>query len=170
MNDPIKNVNTEHVFHFEDGKKAHNLKDLRDCIDGMTQSSFSAHVDDANNDFANWVEFVYKKKAVAEDLRKVSSPKESVEILDAELGKYGLPGLEDVPVPDEEKPKPKTAMDRVTKPPQSITHNGTTLHTVSTEDTHKFIVKEFIWGLVAGLLAGILLFASMLYFGIFPGL
>ncbi len=85
---PYDNVAEEHVFHFRDGKKAHNLMDLRNVIEKMPLDEFNHHVDEFNNDFANWVEFVYKNPELANDLRKVTTRREILEILDVELGKY----------------------------------------------------------------------------------
>ena len=166
MADPNENVAPEHVFHFKDGKKAHNLKDLRDAIARMDDATFDHHVEDDNNDFANWVEFVYKNDALAKDLKKVSGRKAMLEVLDAELGEYGGKEPEDEPVED-----PNEAFSgKPSEPPQTMeTHDGQQVQTVSTQAPHKFIVKEFFWGFLVGLLVGIILIASLIYFEAIPG-
>lgn len=183
MTDPEAKVAPEHVFHFKDGKKAHNLKDLRDAIKSMGDDMFMHHVDDTNNDFANWIEFVYKNADLADDLRKVAKQARMVELLDAELGLFGgkppadNPVEEDAPAPEEKAPvtkeqRPKQLHEdpiQLSDPPQTIeTHDGKSIHSISTDAPHTFIIKEFFWGMVAGLLLGILLFASLMYFGVFP--
>ena len=70
MADPFKDVPVEHIFHFSDGKKAHNLHALREAIASMDESTYASHVDEQNNDFANWVEFVYKSKPLADESRR----------------------------------------------------------------------------------------------------
>ena len=191
MNDPAADVAPEHVFHFKDGRKAHNLKDLRDAVEGMADDVFLHHVDDTNNDFANWVEFVYKNPTLADDLREVSGQAATVEVLDAELGRYGGSTPDDEPVPEASEAQPEQPAEpddapkepskperkqlhedpiKLSDPPQTIeTHDGKMVHSISTEAPHKFIIKEFFWGMLTGLLIGIILFASLMYFGLFPG-
>lgn len=165
MTDPTENVAPEHVFHFKDGKKAHNLHDLKDAIRNMDDDTFSHHVDEDNNDFANWVEFVYKNEALAKDLDKVSTRKAMAEVLEAELGAYGGDEPADEPVEDPNE----LFSGKPSQPPQTIdTHDGKQVHTISTQAPHKFIVKEFVWGFIVGILAGIILIASLLYFEAIP--
>ncbi|MBW2983213.1 hypothetical protein KY327_02825 [Candidatus Woesearchaeota archaeon] len=166
MPDTTDNVAPEHVFHFKDGKKAHNLHDLKDVIRKMDDDTFNHHVDEDNNDFANWVEFVYKNESLAKDLQKVSDKKRMAEVIESELGEYGGEKPADEPVEDPNE----LFSGKPSKPPQTLdTHDGKQVHTISTQATHKFIVKEFFWGFIVGLLAGILLIASLLHFGVFPG-
>lgn len=177
MADPFKDVPVEHIFHFSDGKKAHNLHSLRDAIAGMDESTFASHVDEQNNDFANWVEFVYKSKPLGDDLRLVSSAQATVEVLDAELGAYGgskdyvdneVPDL-DLPTPSQKENKePKGPFEGGdhSQPPQVInTIDGKQTPSVSTHAVHHFIVKEWAWGFVLGLLLGFVLAASLFHFG-----
>ncbi|MBD3209546.1 hypothetical protein GF367_03965 [Candidatus Woesearchaeota archaeon] len=170
--DPLNNVPPEHVFHFRDGKQAHNLKDLRDAIIGMPDDEFAHHVDDTNNDFANWVEFVYKKPELAADLRAVTDPGKVIDVLDAELGKYTGEDVLDEAVEETSAPAAKQPHEdpaKLSDPPQTmVTHDNKVVYDVSTEAPHKFIIKEFFWGMLLGLLVGIILFAALLYFDAFP--
>lgn len=180
MTDPEKNVSPEHVFHFKNGKKAHNLKDLRDAIKNMGDDMFMHHVNDTNNDFANWIEFVYKKADLADDLRKVTKQSRMVELLNVELGDFGGEVPIDEPMEEPQLPVTPPATKELPKQlhedpiklsevPQTIeTTDGKFVHSVSTEAPHKFIIKEFFWGVITGLLMGIILIASLMYFGVFP--
>ncbi|MBN1274809.1 hypothetical protein JXA12_00745 [Candidatus Woesearchaeota archaeon] len=175
MADPTTNVAPEHVFHFHDGKKAHNLQDLRDAIASANEESFAHHVDDENNDFANWAEFVYKNPELAEDLREAADRKRILEVLDAELGRYGGDEAPDDPVPEPEEPDHRKPAKQLhedpfnpTHPPQSIEHDGEVLHTVSTEAVHHFITKEFVWGLVAGILMGLVIMGVLIQLNLIP--
>ena len=163
MVSPIDDVLPEHVFHFQDGKEAHNLKDLRDVMNELTDEVLAEHLDAENNDFANWIEFVYKNKALADDMRKLSDVKQMIELIDTELGKYGGVQPQDNPVPQKKSifSRPITP----SHPPQTISVPGEgDFHTVSTEEAHKFIVKELIWGFVFGLIVGVVLIMGLLYF------
>jgi hypothetical protein len=173
--DPYQVVPVEHIFHFRDGKKAHNIAALRDAIAVMGADEYAHHVDDANNDFANWVEFVYKNKPLADDLRLVSSPKAAVEVLDAELGDFGGEKAADREVEDLEVPKPSGDQKpskqlfeapEISKPPQIIkTATGEHVPSISTHAVHHFIIKEWAWGFILGLLLGFVLAASLFHFG-----
>lgn len=183
MADIDESVPTEHVFHFRDGKKAHNLKDLRDALEVMSADEFAHHVDDANNDFANWVEFVYRNPSLASDLRKANTDAHMVEIIDVELGRYGGQGIDDEPVPEplaahskhfdvqpqEVDPK-KQLFEKpitLTHPPQVITtHTGEQIATISTEAAHKFIIKEMVLGFFAGLMLGIIFMGTLAFYGV----
>ena len=131
----------------------------------MDKGTFDHHVDEENNDFANWVEFVYRNKELADDLRKVKDQKSMVEVLDAELGTYSADS-----VPDPQVDEPSWLFSKPAKisdPPETImSAEGKLVHAVSTVAPHKFVVKEFIWGFVVGLLVGMLTFASLMFTGV----
>ncbi len=224
--DPLDNVAEEHIFHFRDGRQAHNLQDLKEAIEEMPLDEFNHHVDEFNNDFANWIEFVYQNSALANDLRKLTSRKEILNVLNVELGKYldlRKGALDDEPVGDavadglkedvdkgtndtvkddvrddvkdavkeeredgaekstpnkkaveEEEVAPATKKQFAgepyvpTTPPQTIrTHTGEEVHTISTHAVHAFIVKEFIYGAIAGFIVGLLLMAILMNLGAF---
>jgi len=163
MVSPTDNVAPEHVFHFQDGKEAHNLKDLRDVMGDLSDEVLAEHLDDENNDFANWIEFVYKNKELAEDVRKLSDVKQMIEVIDAELGKYGGEKLHDQAVP--QKKSIFSDPGKYSHVPQTIKVPGEgDYHTVSTEDHHKFIVKEMIWGFILGFIVGMVLILALLHF------
>ncbi len=51
----LKNVPLEKVFYVHEGGTIRNLYELADAFSSMKQSSFSHHVSEFSNDFANWV-------------------------------------------------------------------------------------------------------------------
>ncbi len=166
IDNPYDKVPTEHIFHFVDGKKAHNLKDLYEAIKKMDASKFSHHVDSENNDFANWVEFVYKNSEVAKDLRQVTDKKKILEIIGAQIGKYQAQTIV------EEKPADKKQLHeepaKVDGPSQVIkSHDGEHVHTISTEAAHKFVLREFLYGAALGLIVGFILAAILARSGVF---
>ena len=184
--DPLTKVAPEHVFHFQDGKKAHNLQDLRDALASMDDEVFRHHVDETNNDFANWVEFVYGNVSLAQDLRQVKSAQHMVDILDVELGHFGGEPVADEPVTDasvadkaEQQASKGSSLDAPEPPHELDTSSSASSSSASaSSDTsskapslqaaapHLFVVKEFMWGLLAGFLMGFLLFASLAYWGV----
>lgn len=159
--DPLKNVATEHIFHFNDGKKAHNLKDLYDAIKAMSNDAFLSHVTKENNDFANWAEYVYNDQTMADDLKKVTSQKQTLEVIGAAIGRYIL---------EDNKPEAKQPFESpasVSGPSQTITNpDGSITPTISTHAPHKFILKEFLYGTIFGASVVAILFLILRSIGV----
>jgi hypothetical protein len=51
-----------------------SLDDLSEAINLIDQDTFSKHVNEGKNDFANWVEYVFGEVELAEQLRKFPTP------------------------------------------------------------------------------------------------
>lgn len=71
----------EKWFYFPDGSGAKNLNELKGKLEIISYSDFYHHVADGRNDFANWIRYVLGDPQLADDLEKVDSIVESVEIL-----------------------------------------------------------------------------------------
>jgi len=71
----------ERCFHFPDGTSASSLDELRDKIESISYNTFYHHVDSSKNDFASWVRYVLKDPQLADELEKVNSIVETVELL-----------------------------------------------------------------------------------------
>jgi hypothetical protein len=74
-------IPVEKQFHFRDGASAGSLDALKAKIEGMSYQEFYHHVNVQKNDFASWVRYVLKDERLADDLQKVTSIVETVEIL-----------------------------------------------------------------------------------------
>lgn len=75
----------EKHFHFRDGTAVGSLDGLKEKLEGIGYQEFYHHVNDEKNDFANWVRHVLDEEALADDLEKVTSIVETVEILENHL-------------------------------------------------------------------------------------
>ena len=62
----------EKYFYLEDGGIIKNLKDLGMRLDKIANNVFKLHVNREKNDFANWVEHVFKDKQLASLLRSTT--------------------------------------------------------------------------------------------------
>jgi len=71
----------ERCFHFPDGTSTSSLDELRDKIETISYNTFYHHVDSSKNDFASWIRYVLKDPRLADELEKVNSIVETVEIL-----------------------------------------------------------------------------------------
>jgi hypothetical protein len=61
----LKNVSPERVFYVHEGGTIKNLYELAENLASMKQSSFSHHVSQFRNDFANWVRDVVDDSILA---------------------------------------------------------------------------------------------------------
>lgn len=75
----------EKQFHFHDGTAAANIEQLMRKIETISYQEFYRHVNAEKNDFANWIRYVVKDERLADDLQKVGSIVETVEILESHI-------------------------------------------------------------------------------------
>jgi len=71
----------EKQFHFADGTSIGSIDALRDKLESISYQEFYTHVNAEKNDFANWIRHVFKDERLADDLQKVTSIVETVEII-----------------------------------------------------------------------------------------
>ena len=67
----------EHHFVVADGKKLKNIIELADALEIMSEEIFRHHVNEAKNDFSNWIEGVFKDNALAFDMKKAKNRMEA---------------------------------------------------------------------------------------------
>ena len=70
----IKDKSTD--FIVKDGTKLNSLKDLYGHLAVIKDEDFSHHVNEAKNDFANWIEHVHGDKFLAQAVRRAKSKEE----------------------------------------------------------------------------------------------
>ncbi len=66
---------SEH-FYLPDGRQLKNLVELVIALETMDDDAFSKHVTSDKNDFANWIEHVFKKHSLADQVRSAKDRKE----------------------------------------------------------------------------------------------
>jgi|SRR3989344_3252697 len=64
----LENVKEEYKFLLNNGKDINNLKELYKELRRMDNKTFKHHVNEAKNDFYNWVRDIYKNKTLGDDL------------------------------------------------------------------------------------------------------
>ena len=65
----------------EDGKVLKSLRELFDALAVMDYTIYYSHANPSKNDFANWVEGVFKLHDLASEMRKASSSRELSQII-----------------------------------------------------------------------------------------
>lgn len=64
----LKKAYSDKSFYLQNGELARDLLQLAEEIDAASKDVFEHHVNDERNDFAAWVEAVFKEKKLAEKL------------------------------------------------------------------------------------------------------
>lgn len=68
-------IEPDQYFHVVSGQSLKSLYDLQDASAEMPQSVWDHHVAGDRNDFANWIEHVFKNKKLADRVRTLHAPK-----------------------------------------------------------------------------------------------
>ncbi len=68
-NDPSK-VSENVAFHAIDGAEIRSILGLADALGEMSDDTYYHHVNQDNNDFANWINAVFNEKALAQDMKR----------------------------------------------------------------------------------------------------
>lgn len=77
----LADVSPENVFWCRDGCILHNMKELRDALNTMTDEAYVFHANVEKNDFTNWVRDVIKDEKLAKDLQKASDRAQAVKLV-----------------------------------------------------------------------------------------
>lgn len=84
-----KKANPENYFMMVNGVPLKDLKELASTCETMNDWVFNHHVNDARNDFANWVGDVLKEEELASEIKKAWNPKDlEIVILRFFVNKY----------------------------------------------------------------------------------
>lgn len=74
-------IHPDHHFHLERGHELASLNDLVEALSSMPEQVWNHHVRGDENDFANWIEFVFKNKPLADKVRTIHTPQELHKLL-----------------------------------------------------------------------------------------
>ncbi|MGV8141138.1 MAG: acetate/propionate family kinase [Candidatus Woesearchaeota archaeon] len=62
------NINPEHYFVLQNGKVIKDLEELVQVLKNIDKKVFEYHVNDSKNDFASWIQYVFRSKRLAETI------------------------------------------------------------------------------------------------------
>ena len=74
-------VSPENYFRLNNGLVLKDIGELYLAMKKMEGGVYSHHVTPEKNDFANWIEFVFKNKVLAKEVSKSRSQKETESLL-----------------------------------------------------------------------------------------
>ena len=83
----LENVAEHHKFWLANGKQLSSVKELHNELKKMNEDTFKHHVNDAKNDFYNWVKEVYKDRQLADDLLECNTKEAMMFCLSSHLNK-----------------------------------------------------------------------------------
>jgi len=69
----LSDVPVEYAFFCHDGRRLHNLAELRDALATMSNDVFTSHSNREKRDFSNWVRDVIKDEPLARQLRRAGT-------------------------------------------------------------------------------------------------
>jgi len=174
-------------FHFRDGNSAGSLDELRDYLEHISYQEFYHHVNTEKNDFANWILHVIKNEELANDLEKITSIVETVEIINDFLHPRATEASHDdlqskieeesleLHMPVEEVPTTaptaevteetidldviheRVEADEQEEQAEPQAELHTDDHVLTKSEYSKLIVKDFMYGLLFGLILGVIL-------------
>ena len=81
----MNDVPLHQQFLIKDGPALKNLFDLERELNAMTSAQFSHHVNDAKNDFYNWVYHVVKDETLAIKMSRVQSKSQMAKIVNSRI-------------------------------------------------------------------------------------
>ena len=64
----------EYYFYLNNGQRLKNIAELMESLKEMGQDLFSYHVNERNNDFANWIGDIFGEKELARRIRLTRYP------------------------------------------------------------------------------------------------
>ena len=146
MRSLLSDVAEEHRFILVDGTSISNLVELSIAIPALSQEQFNSHVDDAKNDFLNWIRDCIHDSVLVKALSGKNDRKSIQNIISKRV--YELK-------------KPKVAMmlgklkEKQSNPEKPQTHQPEKSHQSSCCTPTR--TKEFMMGLLMGILLGIIL-------------
>ncbi len=81
----LSDVEPRFVFWLCDGTTLKNLDELLESLNYMSRETFHYHVNKKKNDFAKWINDIIKDEKLANNLYKVKTKKETIDILKARV-------------------------------------------------------------------------------------
>ena len=77
-----KEADPEFAFIFHNGTSVQTISELLSVLKQTDDSVFYAHVRQDANDFANWIQYVFKQKALASQLLKTKDKQQTITLLE----------------------------------------------------------------------------------------
>jgi len=113
----LRDVHGDHVFYVKDGPKLRNLYELERELRRMNDAQFSHHVNDAKNDFYNWIFHIIRDEELAAQLAQVKERVAMADVVERRITLLEKGMVEDA-VKTVQKPKVEAKVVTPTKAKQ----------------------------------------------------
>ena len=136
----------------------------------MSDEEFSHHVNKSKNDFRNWIHHVIEDTDLSSKLSRLRSRTGILHILEKRINYYRFklrkkqkPVKVGIKTTDTAYYKENTAEDSLQELQESKTHITPYLHEMTPAEIKAALTKEFIFGLILGIIIGFLIYIMLLY-------
>jgi hypothetical protein len=172
----------EQHFWARNGAIIKSIPDLKDALEKMDDSTFYYHVNDNKNDLSAWVRHVFKDIDLAEEMSNCRDKEELIKLLGSKINPVDLPPekpkvpqMEEIqknPIQDEPLEEPEMVLERteveeilrrereIEKKEEKIKEIEDKiekrLELIKNPQPIKFFTKEFVQGVIAGILLAVL--------------
>ena len=109
----LRDVHGDHVFHVKDGPKLRNLYELERELRRMNDLQFAHHVNNAKNDFYNWVFHIVRDEDLASNLSQIRERVAMADVVEKRITKLEKGMVNEAVTPETpkvEKAKPVKAV------------------------------------------------------------
>jgi hypothetical protein len=187
----LEELTPEQHFWARNGAIIKSIHDLKNALENMDDQTFYYHVNDNKNDFSEWVRGVFKNTNLAEKISLCKTKEEMVKVLNSELNP--IEDIPPEPPPNiiqenqtADLPEPEPTPTKIEMPAQKIDEIlirekeiekkeekikeiedkiERRLELIKNPQTAKFFTKEFMQGLIAGILLAVL--SALIYIKFF---
>lgn len=170
--DILKDVPSHHYFLARNGVTIKNLQELKTAIEQMDDASFKHHVNEEKNDFSEWIKNIIKDEKLAKNILSTFSKEKMMQIIEKRIkeaenknseNKIIIPPQKQEEKINEKQPqKVEEALQKeieIRKREEKIREIEEKIEKKLGEAAQpksaKFFSKEFIQGMVIGLLLSV---------------
>ncbi len=167
----MQSVDDQQAFRFNNGFSARNITELKNCIEDLPIEDFEHHVNKEENDFSKWIKLCLHEPVLADELLRTKSKEITLLLLKDWLlthkAKKTLNELHESPSTGVEISNLAKKLEKKPKEMKIELQKNTTADIPRPKcKKHKdkepsmntgLLVKEFIFGMIIGLILGIVL-------------
>ncbi len=181
----VKIIPKDKWFYFTHGKHSSSIHELKEVLEEMKGADYAHHVNKHKNDFADWVGHVFNEKELAEQMRAAHKKKQLLKVLKKFLRPMQVTEATETRTEELVQPvsKPKSekelSHDQIRQAVEEARHDlGENIHqselsaiskigeSYSKNKYNRFIVKEFVYGFVIGLIFGLMMLGIIIRLGL----
>ena len=154
------NIKPEEYFRLSNGRILKNLYELMNALKSMDEDIFISHVNESKNDFGNWVKYVFRDEELSKSIFDSKTREDVLKTIKISLDKKA-PAIK---ILVNSSPKKNNKIEEILMKEKEIEKREVKIEEIegriekeladlSAKKEPKFLSKEFIQGLLIGLLS-----------------